>query len=318
LSAVCSAAEGIDGRQLVMAIDVIRHGDRGPIREVAGLVGKSWLASELGHLTKLGIENSYKLGVKLRQYYIDQTHLLDPNRLDTQVSFISTNMPRTIGTAKQIAKGMLGDDVDIRPDIIPSNSVRDSEGKKIDHFANLSDKQKVKVGMLIHYINKRMNVHISSPVELARVGWLLFINRIHNKPFPEDHISKAKADEIIGAARTLYLHKTSGKKFACGTGKHFLSYVNDRFGKKIDGIEQLKLILLTAHDSNISGIVKVLGLASVYPNYNADLRFELYKKANDYSVKVSLNGVALRVCGTEYCRYDEFSRTVSNRVAMCG
>ena len=62
---------------MVFAIDVIRHGDRGPIVDLAS-APHQW-PQGLGQLTPEGMNQEYQLGKKFHERYVVKNHLLPNN-----------------------------------------------------------------------------------------------------------------------------------------------------------------------------------------------------------------------------------------------
>lgn len=84
--------------KLLFTIDIIRHGDRTPQITIPA-IPYHWTVG-LGQLTPTGMFQAYQLGQRLRNIYIDQTHLL-PAHYDAETIYIqSTDYERTLMTAQ--------------------------------------------------------------------------------------------------------------------------------------------------------------------------------------------------------------------------
>src|SRR5689334_2958880 len=80
--------------KLIFALDVIRHGDRTPIKAIPKSY-HDWKEG-LGQLTAIGMQQEYQLGSRLREKYIDTYHLLPPHYNIKTIYVRSTDMDRTL------------------------------------------------------------------------------------------------------------------------------------------------------------------------------------------------------------------------------
>lgn len=89
---------------LVFAIDLIRHGDRMPRRDVPGLPHHWPLA--FSELTAIGMHQEYELGTQFRQRYIVQQSLLPKNYRAETMTVCSTDFSRTLMSAQSALTGL--------------------------------------------------------------------------------------------------------------------------------------------------------------------------------------------------------------------
>ena len=90
--------------QLIFVIDLIRHGDRTPIHEIPK-AAYHWKQG-LGELTPEGVQRELQLGTMLRKKYIEQYHLLPPQYAVGTLYVRSTDVRRTIASARSVLLGL--------------------------------------------------------------------------------------------------------------------------------------------------------------------------------------------------------------------
>ena len=94
--------------ELVMSIDMVRHGDRGPLAWYPKIVD-AWTKEEIGQLTKKGEKESKELGKEFKNYYINNLKFLPATASQEIIYVRSTSFQRTKATAKSILEGMFED-----------------------------------------------------------------------------------------------------------------------------------------------------------------------------------------------------------------
>lgn len=90
--------------QLLLAIDLIRHGDRTPLHEIP-TSPHTWKLG-LGTLTAAGAAQEFKLGRHLRGLYIDRYHLLSDQCRSASIHVRTTDRNRTIMSAAALLRGL--------------------------------------------------------------------------------------------------------------------------------------------------------------------------------------------------------------------
>ncbi|CDW78354.1 major acid phosphatase map (histidine-acid phosphatase) [Stylonychia lemnae] len=94
--------------QLLMVIEVCRHGARSPIIQDDNLTQTYWDMG-LGMLTNVGMRQHYLLGSEIRHRYIEDQHLLDSEYNAEQIEIYSTLMERTYHSAISQFSGIYPD-----------------------------------------------------------------------------------------------------------------------------------------------------------------------------------------------------------------
>ncbi len=95
---------GYEKPQLVFTLDLIRHGDRTPLKKIPHIL-YDWNLG-LGQLTPKGMQQEYELGVKLRESYVKKSQLL-PIEYQSETLYVrSTNVDRTLMSAQSLLLGL--------------------------------------------------------------------------------------------------------------------------------------------------------------------------------------------------------------------
>jgi hypothetical protein len=309
-----------NGNQLIFAFDIIRHGYRSPIKNIPNMTEKSWDVSATGTLTPLGAEGSQEAGRRLKGHYIDKLGFIDSNPSKDSIYVVSTDMERTISTAKNTLRGMFGENAsNITVNVATSELLKtpkSRDGMTTMIFDTLDSKKKKEFDDMITYLNNKFNLKMSTVEEIMAFGDLLSVNRTHNKSYPESELPKDKVDQLLNLREYLYLYRTSVNKFMCQASEKLLIHAVQELNDKTQNKVPYKIELYFAHDSNILSVLNLLNkLPKSIPPYNSDLRFELYgSNDSDYYVKVLLNDRVIPVCGRNLCELKQFSNLVDENI----
>ena len=105
ISSWLSAGVGGNDKELILVIEVTRHGARTPIGPEDTWLNKTWDLG-IGQLTNTGERQQYLNGVKLRKIYIDETGFL-PTTFNPKYIYVrSTDFNRTIMSALSQIQGL--------------------------------------------------------------------------------------------------------------------------------------------------------------------------------------------------------------------
>ena len=131
-------------KQVVFAIDIIRHGDRTPYCSEIPINPYNW-PEGLGELTAIGIQQEFSLGRNLRSIYIKQYGLL-PEKYDSSSLYVrSSDFNRTLMSAQALLIGLypLGTGPKLPHQPIPIHTVPKAEDRLLlpkPEFLSLIDK----------------------------------------------------------------------------------------------------------------------------------------------------------------------------------
>ncbi|XP_001633091.2 lysophosphatidic acid phosphatase type 6 isoform X2 [Nematostella vectensis] len=283
-----------------------------------------------GELTKVGQQQTFDLGRTLQKRYVDDIKLLSPVFTPHEVYIRSTNVPRTIKSAKCVVAGLYGKENiqrvlhiitrDEREDtILPNMSfcplltrwlrkIQASSIQKINLEGYAKDHSTIRNDLGI--TAKNFFFVCFRDVMSAREAHGLFVDPILHEYW--DMIDQHATEELV-----VVQCGNLGKRFArqdiikASVGK-FLDEIVTRMNDKINGISpaQHKMCLYSVHDTSISCLLTALGVFdNKWPDFASEVAFELYRNQdNKYFVKVLYQGKAQHLPGnnTDLCPFEKF------------
>jgi hypothetical protein len=133
----------------------------------------------------------------------------------------------------------------------------------------------------------------------------------HEKTLPNGITKEMsrKFKRIVEFEWSQYSKDKNYVKFGIGM---FIKRLYNRFKRKIDGKEALKMILYSGHDTSIAPILSFFNLYSgEHPDYASNILLSLYEEDNQYYVKMEYNSKILMIegCG-EFCPFETFEKFV--------
>lgn len=338
LGALISCAVFAEGK-LVFAIDIVRHGDRTPLID-SPTMQKIW-PQGLGQLTPKGMHQEYELGKKLRDYYVNRTHLLTAQYDTNTMNVRSSDMPRTLMSTQSILFGLypLGSGPtlnSITPALpegfqpIPIHTVpREQDSLLLPNY----DKEKYKQLLETYVFNdpewiqkdaqlkpfyakwsKIAGYPITNLFELLHFNDRLFIEGLYGIPLSEG-ISEKEADLILESGKWTLLQMENNLSWASTVGRELATTIQHEINLAVEHKQPFKYILFVAHDTTIAAQLRLLGQQLTdLPPYAAQLHYELWEMgASNYEVKVTYLHEPLWIdaCGDYTCSPSKFENQLS-------
>lgn len=329
---VCLPSICFSSEKLIFALDLIRHGDRTPVKAIS-TVDYQWKEG-IGQLTATGMRQEYELGQSFRARYVEATHLLPAHYEHGTIYACSTDYDRTLMSAQSLLMGLYppgtGPSLDkqglphaVQP--IPVHSAPRDLDQVITHDIDYAEREalmKKYVYALPAWQQKENALKPSFPRWSALTGFnlkslddlgvlanTLFIHRLYQAPMPVG-LSEEDIETITDAGNWADMVEENTLPLAKAYSQQVVTNIGKFLQKGSKQGARLKYVLLSAHDSTIASTMSVLGvpLAS-QPHYASDLNFSLYENgANHYTVKVTYNGAAvtLPACGGTVCSLQKF------------
>lgn len=326
---------------LIFAVDIIRHGDRTPIALIP-TINYQWKAG-LGQLTAEGMQQEYKLGMKFRTKYTEQSHLL-PEHYEPGTMYVrSTDYDRTLMSAQSLLMGLYppGTGPKTSEDSLPAlpHALQPipvfSAPSKYDEviLQRLSYEERIELFQRYVYSTKewqqkndelkvnyprwsRMTgVEIKGLEDLELLGDTLFVHQVHHAPMPEG-LSAADIETIIDAGDWVLMARERPKQIAKAYSSKMMKNIANFLHQGSQPNSKLKYVLLSAHDTTVAGALSFLGAPlDVPPPYAANLNFSLYESGtNYYTVKLTYNDspVSIPACGGTVCELQQFIQLVQS------
>ena len=336
----CTFAQG----KLIFAIDIVRHGDRTPII-VSPEMEKVW-PQGVGQLTPTGMRQEYELGKLLRQYYIDQHHLL-PENYDINAMYVrSSGIPRTLMSAQSILLGLyplstgpsLNESTKALPEgfqPIPINTVspeqdmlllpnhdKKMQKKLLDDYVFNSPEWLKKDLELRHYYpawSEIFGSKIDGLYELISFSDRLMIERLYNRPLPVG-LQEREADRIIEAGKWAFLTISNHPKFALMMGGGLAQTIKHELNLATEQNRPLKYLLFVAHDTTIMAQLKLLGQTiDDIPPYASQINYSLFDEGfSHYELRVTYNHnpLFIKQCGGKSCTMTDFNDLIDNQSSV--
>lgn len=290
--------------------------------------------SQVGALTQLGQEQMYMIGRELRKQYIDKLGFIDKQYNPEQVHVRSTNIHRTIRTARCILAGMYGKKnldsleeppvIHIKASIIDELLPRPSACKVLrqlnhaamihggDHPDVIGDRLQLENALGIppdHTEGKKK-------LDFIQVRDDIRAREAHGFQIPS--IVKPYVDMIEKNANLLMYFAHCGQheaervlamRLSSGPLLHMvMGTLDDKQNNSP------RFHIYSTHDSTLVALIASLGFYDEkWPPFGADVRFELYEdgKKNKF-VKVSYCGEEkiVRGCTSKLCPMNEFKQAM--------
>ncbi|KAK5617724.1 hypothetical protein CRENBAI_001133 [Crenichthys baileyi] len=281
-----------------------------------------------GQLTKVGMQQLYELGERLRKTYIEETPFLSPTFIPTEVYVRSTNIVRTIESAKCLIAGLFQQK---QKDIV---SILTTEAESEILYPNYHGCKLLKVlisprwaelstlpGIAadLQSILSALGIAAHQHVDFILIRDDMVARETHGLPNPPVLSSWRNTVEERAVDMMCHLYEPSRReKLQLSVGA-LLHVLLDNIEKKLEGSSaeaNRKLFLYSAHDTTLIPCLMALEIFDMkWPPYAADVTLELHqnRKTGDAFVKVSYMGQDQLIpgCSGVYCPLQEFKQVVS-------
>ena len=310
--------------KLVFALDLIRHGDRTPYDGLPS-APHEWSEGE-GQLTGLGMQQEYKLGLKLHKRYMVDSQLLSKTYEANTVYARSTDYDRTIMSAQSVLLGMYPPGTgpstpNSTTPALPSGfqPVPIHTIPAADDSAFLIDIGSSKISPLIaKYVYTRTDwkekstemetqyarwsqvtgMQVASMYDVLSLGDTLRAYVNHSVALPNG-LTNEEANQIIEASDWIYATIFKPKEVGDAAGKAALKKITTYLKQAAEQKSKSKFVLLSAHDVTTLGVMSALHAPlDAAPTYASDLNFSLYEAGSqNYYVKVTYNDMPVNIPG---------------------
>eukprot|EP01112_Ceratiomyxa_fruticulosa_P021415 TRINITY_DN7520_c0_g1_i1.p1 TRINITY_DN7520_c0_g1~~TRINITY_DN7520_c0_g1_i1.p1 ORF type:complete len:416 (-),score=52.09 TRINITY_DN7520_c0_g1_i1:182-1429(-) len=289
----------------------------------------------LGQLTSKGYDQHYRLGAKLRNLYVDTYKFLSANFDPTEVWVRSTDVPRTIQSAQGLLNGFyprifqnvnntisvlnintIEEEMD---DMLPSSTLCPGIDDLI--VAIVSDplylNYQNKYSALLASLQVILNNNSTPPLFWTEIMDGFSALQCHNMPFPQGVTQQTVniAYEIAYWQFNFIVENSSYVSYSIG---RFYTELLSRMSSVIQGNNQPKFLLYSAHDATIASILSGMGLYETWPAYASHMQIELWsdKTGSQWYVLTKSNGVPVQPlgCTDVLCPFTQFSARLNKFV----
>lgn len=324
--------------KLVLAIDVIRHGDRTPEVPIP-TVKYSW-PEGLGQLTPTGILQEKELGDKLKKRYAQQQLFFDSQNLEMLHVFCS-GYGRTITSASSFLMGLFphgtqpgrmpceyqqnisldtlfGADDFMVPD--NSNGSFDFAAYAQANVFTTPEWQNAEKALQPHFAewSTLTGKTITKLYDLKSLGDTLDISEKNGAPLPVG-LSSEDRKSIIKAGEWAYWHLYQNQTLSQAASARLLQSIESYLQGAVQSTQPLKYILYSAHSSTLMAVLNALGAPlQAVPPYASDFNLSLYDQGNgSYALQFSYNDrpVTLPCTNSASCSLAQFHALVVQAMA---
>ncbi|XP_072541330.1 lysophosphatidic acid phosphatase type 6 [Salminus brasiliensis] len=281
-----------------------------------------------GQLTTLGMQQMYDLGVRLRKRYIQDMAFLTPSFSNQEVYIRSTNIVRTIESAKCLVAGLFQqkqtDIVHIlteeaRREILYPNyngckRLKLRSGHRWEESSTLPD-----IASDLQSIQSALGVQPQQRLDFILIRDDMVARETHGLPCPAVLASwRAKVEQrAVDMIYHIY-DPTNRESLQLCVGRVLHELLSNMETKVQNNVldKDRKLFLYSAHDTTLMPCLMTFGVFDMkWPPYAADITLELYqhRQTNQHYVKVSYVGQDQKIpgCSDVYCPLGEFKQALS-------
>lgn len=281
-----------------------------------------------GQLTTLGMQQLYELGKRLRGKYIEESHFLNSTFSPAEVYVRSTNIVRTIESAKCLVAGLFQQK---QKEIVP---IVTTEAESEILYPNYHGCKMLKilgshrwaesstlpdVVADLQSIQSALGIAAHQHLDFILIRDDMVARETHGLPCPpvldtwRDTVEQRAVDMICYVFEP---SKRENLQLCVGPLLHILLA---NIEEKLQGTSSepnRKLFLYSAHDTTLIPCLMALGIFDMrWPPYAADITLELHQhcKTNKAFVKVSYVGQDQHIpgCSGVYCPLEEFKQALS-------
>ncbi|XP_069569779.1 lysophosphatidic acid phosphatase type 6 [Brachyistius frenatus] len=281
-----------------------------------------------GQLTTVGMQQLYELGRRLRRSYIEERPFLNSSFSPAEVYVRSTNIVRTIESAKCLVAGLFQQK---QKEIVP---ILTTEAESEILYPNYHGCQLLKIlgshrwaesstlpeiAADLQSIQSALGIAAHQHVDFILIRDDIVARETHGLPCPPALDTwRNKVDQrAVDMIYHVYEPKNRENLQLCvGPLLHILL---DNIEEKLQGTSSepnRKLFLYSAHDTTLIPCLMALGIFDMkWPPYAADVTLELHqnRQTNEAFVKVSYMGEDQLIpsCSGVYCPLKEFKQVLS-------
>ncbi|XP_048874507.1 lysophosphatidic acid phosphatase type 6 [Brienomyrus brachyistius] len=281
-----------------------------------------------GQLTSLGMQQLYDLGMRLRRSYIMDLPFLTASFSAAEVYVRSTNIMRTIESAKCLVAGLYQQKQDDAVPILTTDTENEIlypnyHGCKL--LKVLIGRQWAELFQLpditadLKSIQAALGIQTEQRLDFIHLRDNMVAREAHGLPCPAGLEMWRSTVERRAVQMICHIYGVSREHLQLSIGPFLqvlLTNIEDRL-KGTGSAQSRKLFLYSVHDTTLMPCLMALGIFDAkWPPYAADLVLELYQhcETQEAFVKVSYLGQDKLIpgCSGVYCPLQEFQGILSN------
>ncbi|XP_034741371.1 lysophosphatidic acid phosphatase type 6 [Etheostoma cragini] len=281
-----------------------------------------------GQLTTVGMQQLYELGRRLRKRYIEEIPFLSPTFSSPEVYVRSTNIARTIESAKCLVAGLFEQK---QKEIVP---ILTTEAESEILYPNHHGCKLLKllashrwaesstlpdIAADLQSIQSALGIAPHQHIDFILIRDDMVAREVHGLPCPSVLDSWRNKVEQRAVDMICHVYEPSKRENLQLCVGPLVQTLLANFEEKLGDISsepKRKLFLYSAHDTTLIPCLMSLGIFDMrWPPYAADITLELHqhRQTNRSFVKVSYIGEDQLIpgCSGVYCPLEEFKQVLS-------
>lgn len=281
-----------------------------------------------GQLTTVGMQQLYELGRRLRRQYIEENHFLSSTFSPDEVYVRSTNIVRTIESAKCLVAGLFQQK---QNEIVP---ILTTEAESEILYPNYHGCKVLKIvgshrwaesstlpdiAADLQSIQSALGIAAHQHIDFILIRDDMVAREAHGLPCPPALDTWRNKVEQRAVDMICHVYEPNKRKNLQLCVGPLLQILLGNIEEKLQGTSSepnRKLFLYSAHDTTIIPCLMAMGVFDMkWPPYAADITLELHqhRQTKEAFVKVSYIGQDqhIRGCSGVYCPLEEFKQALS-------
>ncbi|XP_028992289.1 lysophosphatidic acid phosphatase type 6 [Betta splendens] len=307
------------------------HGGPRPPAPIEDSYRKNVLAGGTfpGQLTTVGMQQLYELGKRLRRKYVEESPFLSSMFSPVEVYVRSTNIVRTIDSAKCLIAGLFqqkqkeivhiltteSESEILYPNYHGCKLLKSLAGHRWAESSTLPD-----IAADLQSIQNALGIAAHQHVDFILIRDDMVARETHGLPCPPALDTWRNKVEQRAVDMVCHIYEPSRRENLQLCVGPLLYTLLGNIDEKLQGTSSepgRKLFLYSVHDTTLIPCLMALGIFDMrWPPYAADITLELYqhRQTNEAFVKVSYVGQEQHIpgCSGVYCPLQEFKQVLSS------